>query len=111
MNSPVAEVPGTDRPAAAPAGAGTGRTLLTLVRREFWEHRALWMAPLALAVLLALCAIPPHVRVDLGDPEGGLGRYFDQQKVALFTLVRIACTRSARTAAFSSGSPCRCPTA
>jgi len=88
MNSPVAEVPGTDRPAAAPAGAGTGRTLLTLVRREFWEHRALWMAPLALAVLLALCAIPPHVRVDLGDPEGGLGRYFDQQKVALFTLVQ-----------------------
>jgi len=58
------------------------------VRREFWEHRALWIAPLATAVLLALCAIPPHVRVDLGDPEGGLGRYFDQQKVALFTLVQ-----------------------
>src|SRR5437879_3805857 len=69
MNSPAAEVPGADRPAAATAGAGTRRTLLTLVRREFWEHRALWIAPLATAVLLALCAIPPPVRVALGDPE------------------------------------------
>jgi ABC-2 type transport system permease protein len=79
MNSPIA---------ASPAGVGTGRTLLMLVRREFWEHRALWMAPLGVAVLLALCAIPARVNVHLGDPDGGLSRYFDQQRVALFTIVQ-----------------------
>jgi ABC-2 type transport system permease protein len=34
---------------------------ITLVRRELWEHRALWMAPLVVSGLLILCALPPHV--------------------------------------------------
>jgi ABC-2 type transport system permease protein len=90
MNSHFAAVAAGDRAPTAASPAGTGRTLLTLVRREFWEHRALWIAPLAVAVLLALCAIPAHVNVDLSDPNGGLGRFFDQQKVALFTIVQWA---------------------
>ncbi|HUK01681.1 MAG TPA: hypothetical protein VLW26_05340 [Steroidobacteraceae bacterium] len=32
------------------------RTMLTLVRREFWEHRALWIAPLIVAGLLLIGA-------------------------------------------------------
>ena len=31
-----------------------------LIRREFWEHRALWAAPLAMAVILVLIAIFGH---------------------------------------------------
>ena len=38
------------------------------IRREFWEHRALWMAPLAIAVVLLLAAgIFGHIRLDFGD--------------------------------------------
>jgi ABC-2 type transport system permease protein len=36
------------------------RAFYTLVRREFWEHRSLWMAPLAVTVLLLLCALLTH---------------------------------------------------
>ena len=39
-------------------------TLPILVRREFWEHRMLWMAPLALAlVAVAACFIPGAVDI------------------------------------------------
>jgi len=34
--------------------------LVALVRREFWEHRALWMAPLLIAALLALLLVLVH---------------------------------------------------
>jgi ABC-2 type transport system permease protein len=46
------------------------QTYLTLVRREFWEHRQLWIAPAASAGFLLLMAIvgmlfaPGHVRFD-----------------------------------------------
>jgi len=46
------------------------RTYLTLVRREFWEHRQLWIAPAASAAFLLLTAIagvlfaPGRVRFD-----------------------------------------------
>ncbi|MFI4868075.1 MAG: hypothetical protein ACHQDD_01825 [Steroidobacterales bacterium] len=40
------------------------------IRREFWEHRALWITPLAIAiVLLLLTWLFGHVRVGLGDPQ------------------------------------------
>ena len=35
------------------------KAYVVMVRREFWEHRALWMAPLVLASLyVLLCLIP-----------------------------------------------------
>jgi ABC-2 type transport system permease protein len=38
------------------------------IRREFWEHRALWMAPPAIAIVLLLAtAIFGHIRLDFGD--------------------------------------------
>jgi len=43
----VAEGP----PMSAAAQRSTVQTITMLIRREFWEHRALWMAPLVIAVL------------------------------------------------------------
>src|SRR5581483_4709303 len=37
--------------------------LLTLIRREFWEHRALWIAPLAVAALVMLGAVIGHASI------------------------------------------------
>jgi ABC-2 type transport system permease protein len=41
---------------------------LILIRREFWEHRMLWVAPLAVAavVLLGVSALPAHLTVTRG---------------------------------------------
>jgi len=55
------------------------KVLLMLVRREFWEHRVLWITPLVLAALLVGAALVfgPNLRMDiqvgrfeqdLGDP-------------------------------------------
>ena len=46
-------------------------TYVWLVRREFWENRAIWVAPLAIGAALTLAALSG--RVDLGDvasPQG-----------------------------------------
>jgi ABC-2 type transport system permease protein len=44
-------------------------TCLTLVRREFWENRSLWIAPLSVAVLLLLGVLlaPGDIRLDAPD--------------------------------------------
>ncbi len=74
------------RSAATPAAHRevTG-VLLTLVRREFWEHRALWLTPLVVAGLLALCAAIGRVHIDLDDAERLTS---GPQQVALFTIVQ-----------------------
>jgi ABC-2 type transport system permease protein len=51
MNTTL-ESAGTPVPAATARGANTANTLLMLGRRELWEHRGLWLAPLAVAVIL-----------------------------------------------------------
>jgi ABC-2 type transport system permease protein len=47
--------------------------MLTLIRREFWEHRALWIAPLAVAALVLLGAVIGHASFgtdgSLADPD------------------------------------------
>jgi ABC-2 type transport system permease protein len=44
------------------------KALLVEIRREFWEHRALWMAPLAIAVALLLAAAAfGHARLEIND--------------------------------------------
>ena len=70
---------GTPAPAGLPAAAvppvsGAAhrsmlRTLIVLIRRELWEHRALWAAPVAIAVLLMLLMIP--IRLGLLEVEVG----------------------------------------
>jgi len=42
--------------------------LLIQIRREFWEHRGLWIAPLAIAALMLLvAAVFGHVQLQFGD--------------------------------------------
>jgi ABC-2 type transport system permease protein len=47
-------------------------TLLTLVRREFWEHRILWIAPLAVSALLLVGAAFGSGELVRAIPEGRL---------------------------------------
>jgi ABC-2 type transport system permease protein len=47
-----------------PAAAGRPPVFRTLIRREFWEHRALWIAPLSVSALLLLLAIIGKVSFD-----------------------------------------------
>lgn len=54
--------------------------LKTQVRREFWEHRALWIAPLVVAALLLLSAVVGQVSLAVG-----MGPTEEQRK-ALFGL-------------------------
>jgi len=61
------------RPESGPVIGATRRmpalsTLLVLIKREFWEHRVLWMAPVLIAVCLVACAFPAHVHFDRLDP-------------------------------------------
>ena len=70
MSSTVAEAAGDRVPGAAPPVLkALGRTLLSLVRREFWEHRALWVAPSAVAGLMLLAALVASVKYRLTDAD------------------------------------------
>ncbi len=44
-------------PSSAAAGHQTRTTLVTLMRREFWEHRSLWLLPAIVAAVLALVTL------------------------------------------------------
>jgi ABC-2 type transport system permease protein len=86
MNTTLADsAQGSPRTDATPAAKRPGDILLTLVRREFWEHRALWLAPLVVAGLLALCATIGRVHMDLDDATRLGGR---PQQVALATIIQ-----------------------
>jgi len=47
-------------------------TMVSLIRREFWEHRILWMAPLAVAALLLVGAIFGRAQIGRALPGGAL---------------------------------------
>jgi ABC-2 type transport system permease protein len=83
MNSTYAQAAASPLPAVNARPRGT--TLLTLVRREFWEHRALWIAPLIAALLLVVCATIGTFHMDLDD-----SRHLTepQDRVALFTVMQ-----------------------
>lgn len=65
--------------------AGLLDSIVALVRRELWEHRALWIAPLGVEALLAISLLLGRINMDL--PEQVLT---PQQKVAIFTIVQWA---------------------
>lgn len=74
----------------APAGALTRRagpldTMVALARRELWEHRSLWLAPLVVEGLLAISLLLGRINMDL--PEGVLTA---QQRIAIFTIAQWA---------------------
>jgi len=84
MNTEAAPVPAAP---ALVARAGTLDTILTLARRELWEHRSLWIAPLVVQGLLLLGMFVGHTSFDEGDGPHTLTA---QQRVALFTIVQWA---------------------
>ncbi len=51
-------------PPSLPAAFARPPVLRTLIRREFWEHRALWIAPLAVAAFVLIVAIIGKVSFD-----------------------------------------------
>lgn len=65
--------------------AGTLDTMVALARRELWEHRALWIAPLVVEGLLAVSLLLGRINMDL--PEQVLTA---QQKVSIFTIAQWA---------------------
>jgi ABC-2 type transport system permease protein len=87
VDTPVVAAP----EAAVPGSQGRMfRTLVTLVRREFWEHRGLWLAPVATAAVLVLFALFAHGHViqiadDGDDFSGHLDAY---QALALSTYMQ-----------------------
>jgi ABC-2 type transport system permease protein len=91
MNSTIADAAGdSPRSDAPPAAAPTGRMLATLVHREFWEHRALWLAPLCVAALIALSALWVNAQFDSHDIERGWDPSQGRNKVALLTIAQWA---------------------
>jgi len=87
MNTTLADTAGEGprSSAAATAAKGLTETLRTLVRREFWEHRSLWLAPLVVTALLALCALIGRMHVDFDDAAQV---HSEAQRVAIFTIIQ-----------------------
>jgi ABC-2 type transport system permease protein len=82
MNANVATV------APAPAlmrRAGPLDSIVMLARRELWEHRSLWIAPLVVEGLLAISLLIGRINLDL--PQEMLS---PQNRVAIFTILQWA---------------------
>jgi ABC-2 type transport system permease protein len=89
MSVPTAIPVGGAAPAARSWIAGNPylRMYETLVRREFWEHRALWMAPVSVSCLLLLSALLTHgtFQIDAADTAEWLD---PRNKALLFALAQ-----------------------
>lgn len=87
MSIPTAVSPGDSVPGPATWAAGNPRLRMfqTLVRRELWEHRSLWAAPLAVTGLLLLSALWTHgaLRVNAGEASEWLD---PRNKTVVFAL-------------------------
>ena len=92
MNTPDANLSSPATPAAAaPPMSGLvdhsmTKTMTVLIRREFWEHRSLWITPLVVAGLLVLAAFPIHLgNVDMGAHAEDFTK--PENRLSLFTLM------------------------
>jgi ABC-2 type transport system permease protein len=86
MSRTLADMTAPAQPAgAALAAKPPGEVLLTLVRREFWEHRALWLAPLIVTAALAVCVAIGRIHLQIEDSEFIQG---EAQRVAVFTIIQ-----------------------
>jgi ABC-2 type transport system permease protein len=65
--------------------AGTLDTLVWLVRREIWEHRSLWIAPLVVEALLGACLLFGRIQMDYLE-----GMFQRPQRVATLSIVQWA---------------------
>lgn len=96
MSTPDANLSSAEAPrtAAPPVSSAAQRSMLqimtTLIRREFWEHRALWVTPLIIAVLLIACALLVQTRA----MHFGVDETFwsdDRNRVDLFGWLQLGC--------------------
>lgn len=89
MSSPVAVTPRVDASKLNTwlANSPQLRMFQTLVRRELWEHRSLWMAPLAVSALLLLSAVLTHGALQI-DPSDTTEWLDPQKKTILFALAQ-----------------------
>jgi ABC-2 type transport system permease protein len=87
MSTP-AGIAGMAVPASNVARGGLQQTLVTLVRREFWEHRYLWIAPLATAALLVVCALFAHGHVQINASDLADMAFSARQKLAVSTIAQ-----------------------
>jgi ABC-2 type transport system permease protein len=92
MSTPDTNLSSADTPAAvgpsvsAVAHRSTGQTLIMLIRRELWEHRALWITPLIVGGLLVLTAFPiRYGNVTFGAHVDNFARPDD--RLSMFTLM------------------------
>ncbi|HET9388330.1 MAG TPA: hypothetical protein VFO44_01660 [Steroidobacteraceae bacterium] len=77
VSSPERPLTDAPRASATLARERALTTLQVLIRREFWEHRALWMAPLVTSVLLIACAFPAHIDFSDFTRASSDGRFRD----------------------------------
>jgi ABC-2 type transport system permease protein len=59
-------------------------TMATLIKREFWEHRPLWIAPLAVSACMLLLTLMVSGHLSLPELEGGMGRGPNKAGAAIF---------------------------
>jgi ABC-2 type transport system permease protein len=92
MSTPDTNLSSADAPAAvtppvsAAARQSMLKTMITLVRRELCEHRALWITPLIVGGLLVLTAFPIHIgKVVFGAHEDYFAR--GSNRLSMFTLM------------------------
>jgi ABC-2 type transport system permease protein len=60
----------------------------TLIRREMWEHRALWIVPLVIAGLIIVAAMFPHANLQVDDADFAT----PQKQLAIFAIFHSALT-------------------
>jgi ABC-2 type transport system permease protein len=89
--SALASRPGVSGLRAWVANNPRTRAFETLLRREFWEHRSLWSAPLVVTVLLLVCAFLTHgaLKIDATDSAEWLN---PQSNTMVFALAQWALT-------------------
>ncbi len=90
MSSPTAVSSSERLPPAARAWLASHpsvRMFYTLLRREFWEFRSLWIAPLIVSALLLVSALLTHgaMKIDAGEPSEWLD---PQVKSSIFALAQ-----------------------
>jgi ABC-2 type transport system permease protein len=84
LSAPAAQAAGAS-PASTMVQHSMAKTMTALIRREFWEHRSLWITPLIVAGLLVLTALPIHIGNVFGDHAEEWAR--PDKRLALFTLM------------------------
>ncbi|MBV9317927.1 MAG: hypothetical protein JOZ34_10745 [Gammaproteobacteria bacterium] len=86
MSGTVADMTASAPPAGTTLAAkAPGEVLIALVRREFWEHRALWLAPLIVTAALAVCVAIGRIHLQIEDSEFIQS---EAQRVAVFTIIQ-----------------------